>query len=446
MNDSHIVSIPQVEAFIKVAKDIEFQGAKKAEKYAWIENVLLRFRYYACRKRERSILKAYMRRMSGYSHAQVHRLIRQKKRYGRIVAHTSARHCFTKKYTSDDIARIIETDKAHDRLSGKATRKIFEREYQVFGNKSFARLKDISVSHLYNLRGTRQYQSHGHFFTKTKATAVSIGERKRPDPHGQPGFLRVDTVHQGDYEGAKGVYHINLVDEVTQWEIVVAVEKISEHHLLPALKEALAQFPFLILGFHSDNGSEYINAVVARLLNKLMIQQTKSRARHCNDNALVEGKNGSIIRKHMGRMHIAQKHAMAINAFYVAYLNPYLNYHRPCGYATKTISEKGKIKKIYNLYRTPYDALVGHPRASEFLKNGVSWEKLDGMAHEMSDNECASLMQEKKYQLFGTFQIPVDSLLTQTQRYTRFRQTNCSLLLPSRERCQLFKSFSSFKG
>lgn len=404
MNDSRIVSIPQVEEFIKVAKDITFQGAKTSEKYAWIESILSRFGYFSCRKKEKSILKAYIRHISGYSNAQTQLLIRQKKQYGRIVARTSARHRFTKKYTSDDIARIIETDKAHDRLSGKATVKIFEREYGIFGNKAFARLKDISVSHLYNLRGTRQYQSHGHFFTKTKPTAVPIGIRKKPDPQGQPGFLRIDTVHQGDYEGAKGVYHINLVDEVTQWEIVAAVEKISEAHLLPLLEAALAQFPFVILGFHSDNGSEYINAVVARLLNKLLIQQTKSRARRCNDNALVEGKNGSIIRKHMGRIHIAQKHARVINEFYRMYLNPYLNYHRPCGFATTKIDAEGKIKKIYNLYRTPYETLLGHPRGSEFLKDGVSWEKLDGVAHEMSDNECARLMQEKKYQLFKNFE------------------------------------------
>lgn len=403
MNDSRIVSIPQVEEFIKVAKDITFHGAKRSEKYAWIENALLRFRYFSCRKKEKSILKAYIRRISGYSRAQTQLLIRQKKQYGRIMVRTSARYRFTKKYTCDDIARIIETDKAHDRLSGPATRKIFEREYTLFGNKAFARLKDISVSHLYNLRGTRQYQSHGHFFTKTKATAVPIGIRRKPDPHGQPGFLRVDTVHQGDYEGIKGVYHINLVDEVTQWEIVVAVEKISEHYLMPALADALDQFPFQIHGFHSDNGSEYVNAVVARLLNKLLIEQTKSRARHCNDNALVEGKNGSIIRKHMGRMHIGQKYASAINAFYQMYLNPYLNYHRPCGFATTRIDAKGKEKKVYNIYCTPYDALGGHPRASEFLKDGVSWEKLNGVAHQMSDNECAALMQEKKYQLFKSF-------------------------------------------
>lgn len=404
MDDSRLVSIAQIQEFIKVGKNITFQGASVTEQYAWIESILSRFRYFSLRKKEKSVIKEYLMRMTGYSDAQLTRLIAKKKKIGKIVAADGTRHRFARRYTPDDIALIIQTDKAHDRLAGPATRKIFEREYTIFGNREFSRLKGISVSHLYNLRGTRQYQSHGHFFAKTNATAVPIGERRRPNPQGRPGFLRVDTVHQGDYEGKKGVYHINLVDEVTQWEVVVAVEKISEHHLLPALEDALDQFPFLILGFHSDNGSEYINAVVARLLNKLLIQQTKSRARHCNDNALVEGKNGSIIRKHMGRIHIGQTHAAAISGFYRTHLNPYLNYHRPCGFATETVSGKGKIKKVYRLYQTPFEALLGHPDALKFLKDGVSWEKLDARAHEMSDNECARMMREKKYQLFKSFQ------------------------------------------
>jgi transposase InsO family protein len=159
---------------------------------------------------------------------------------------------------------------------------------------------------------------------KTKPTQVPIGERRKPDPEGRPGYLRVDTVHQGDLEREKGVYPINTVDEITQWEVVGCVEKISEFHLTPLLEDLIEQYPFRILGFHSDNGSEYINKVVAQLLNKLLIGQTKSRARHCNDNALVEGKNGSVIRKTTGRMHIPQKYAAAINEFYKDHLNVYL--------------------------------------------------------------------------------------------------------------------------
>ena len=135
---------------------------------------------------------------------------------------------------------------------------------------------------------------------KTRAVQVRIGERRRPRPEGRPGFLRVDSVHQGDLDGVKGLYHINLVDEVTQFQFVGSVERISEHFLLPVLAALFEAFPFVILGFHSDNGSEYINARVAALLAKLHAEFTKSRSRRTNDNALAESKNGSVVRKHLG--------------------------------------------------------------------------------------------------------------------------------------------------
>lgn len=395
-----MVSIAQIKEFIKVAKGIEFKGAKRKEKYEWIEIILLRFRYFTLRKKEKSILKKYVMRLTGFSDAQLTRLIAKKKKTGKILADNARRHRFPKKYTGEDVTRLIETDKAHDRLSGPATQKIFKRMYGLFHDENFQRLKDISTAHIYNLRGTRQYISWTRFFTKTKPTPVKIGKRRKPDPKGEPGFLRVDTVHQGDLDKEKGVYHVNLVDEVTQWEIVGATEKISEQYLQPVLEQALEQFPFRIQGFHSDNGSEYINQIVARLLNKLMAEQTKSRSRHCNDNALVEGKNGSIIRKHIGYWHIPQRFAGLLNEFYRDYLNPYLNYHRPCGFATEKISEKGKVKKVYDVYRTPFEAFLAHPKASEFMKTGITTEQLENLAKEKSDNECAASMQKAKEDLF----------------------------------------------
>lgn len=403
MNDSRIVSIAQAQEFIKVGRHIDFQSASAQQTYQWVEEVLLRFRYFSCRKKEKSILREYIHIATGYSHSQLTRLVKKKKKWGKILLSSTRRHTFTRRYGAEDIARLIETDNAHSRLSGKATKRIFDREYTLFGDTRFRRLKDISVSHLYNLRETRQYVSHALTFTKTQSVNVSIGERRKPDPQGRPGFLRIDTVHQGDRDGEKGVYHINLVDEVTQWEIVGAVEKISEAYLEPLLISALDQFPFRVLGFHSDGGSEYINMVVARLLNKLMIQQTKSRPRHCNDNALAETKNGSVIRKHMGYMHIPQPHAAVINRFYEEHFNGYLNFHRPCGFATEIISEKGRIRKVYDLYRTPFEALVGHPDALKFLKKDISLEKLNTAAHMMSDNACAAVMQKAKQELFKSF-------------------------------------------
>ena len=404
MNDSHMVSISQIKEFIKISKDIEFKGASKKEKYAWIENVLIRFKYFKLKRKEKSILKNYIRKMTGYSDAQLTRLINKKKKIGKIIPSSIKRNRFPKIYTPEDTALLIETDKAHNRLSGPATKRIFEREYRVFKNKKFKRLQNISQAHIYNLRETRQYLSWTKFFVKTRPTGVPIGDRKRPDPKGSPGYLRVDTVHQGDYEKEKGVYHINIVDEITQWELAGSVEKISEHHLAPLLEDLITQYPFNILGFHSDNGSEFINKTIAKLLNKLFIHQTKSRARHCNDNALAECKNGSILRKYMGYIHIPQRYAKVINQFYQDHLNVYLNYHRPCGFATLITDKKGKQKKVYKTYVTPYEKLNSLPNAKRFLKTGITFKKLDSIAYQKSDNECAALMQKAKGQLFKNFQ------------------------------------------
>lgn len=400
MNDSSLMSIAQLKAFVKIAEDITFTAVSRAEKYKWVDEVLMRFRYLRLKKKERSIVKQYILKMTGYSDAQLTRLIQKKRKIGNIMLSSTKRNQFPRKYTTEDVALVAETDRAHSCLSGPATKKVFEREFGEFGQQSFQRLKDISISHIYNLRGTRHYRSKVQFFTKTNPVKVLIGERKKPQPQGKPGFLRVDTVHQGDLDKEKGVYHINIVDEVTQWELVGAVEKISERYLKPLLEVLLKQFPFNVIAFHSDNGSEYINQVVAKLLNKLLIDQTKSRARHCNDNALVEGKNGAVIRKHMGYVHIPQSFAPTINRWYQNFFNIYLNYHRPCGFATITMDTKGKQKKVYDMYLTPYEKLKSIPDAQSFLRDDITFEILEVIAKAMSDNECASLMQKEKQKLF----------------------------------------------
>lgn len=404
MHDERFVTLAQLEAFTSAANGLNFVGRRRREKYDWIERLLSRFFYFTLRKRDKATIRKYVMKMTGYGDAQVTRLVRKMKKT-RHVLPSSREGCssFPSVYTTDDIAFLAKTDNAHGRLSGAATKKLFERAHDVFHDESYVRLKEISIAHLYRLRGRRQYRSQARTFTKTNPTTVPIGERRKPFPDGKPGYIRVDSVHQGDQDKEKGVYHINLVDEVTQWELVGCVEGISESFLSPLLEMLLDQFPFKVLGFHSDNGSEYINYVVAKLLNKLSIEQTKSRPRRSNDQALVEGKNGSVIRKAMGYIHIPGRHAPKINQFYQTHFNVYLNYHRPCGYATEKINARGKIKKVYDTYEPPYEHLKQLPRATMYLRNGLTFQELDAIAYAMSDTACATLMQDAKYRLFKSF-------------------------------------------
>ena len=401
MDDSDIVSVAQIKAFLSSSALVNFKGVSRKQKYQWIENTLNRFRYSKLKKKDKGIVRNYIIQMTGFSPAQISRLLKKKKETGKVLASSTKRNSFPTTYTPEDIARLVDTDNAHARLSGKATKEILVREFEKFGKNAYARLSKISIAHIYNLRGKKQYTSASLTYTKTQASQVQIGERKKPDNDGQPGYIRVDSVHQGDSNGVKGVYHINMVDEVTQWQVVSCVEKISEQYLEVLLEDAINQFPFKIINFHSDNGSEYINKTVASLLNKLIISQTKSRSGRCNDNALVECKNGAVIRKHMGRSHISQKHAGPINIFYKEYFNPYLNYHRPSAYPTITFSENGKRKKKYEICMIPYEKLKSLENAFQYLRNDATFELLDKFAYEKSDNEYAALMQKKKKEMFN---------------------------------------------
>ena len=265
------------------------------------------------------------------------------------------------------------------------------------------------MSHLYNLRKRADYQARRVSFVKTRAVCNPIGIRKAPSPNGRAGFVRIDTVHQGDLDGVKGVYHITCVDEVSQWQVQACVQGISEAFLLPVLALILEQFPFEIAGFHSDNGSEYINGRVAKLLQKLLVEQTKSRSRHSNDNALAESKNASVVRKHMGYSHIPQKYAKPINAFYQEVFNPWLNRHRPCMFASVAVSPKGKVIKRYRHedVKTPLTALKQLcDKGLARLKEGVTLAALQALADAQTDLAAAQDMQRAKAALFDLFNAP----------------------------------------
>lgn len=403
MNDAHMRSIEDIEKFLQDNGRVEITISSQKERYEWIGNIVRRFRYRRERKRNKGIIKRYIETFTGYSDIQIKRLIKKslagKLRYAAL---TRKRNSFARKYLSTDIALLIETDILHGCLSGQATKEILRREYEVFGNNTYKTISEISASHIYNLRNhNRQYNSsEAKFFTRTQAVERKIGIRRKPQPNGKPGYLRIDTVHQGDSGGTKGMYHINIVDEVTQYEMIASVEKISEQYLRPIIEELLALFPFRIFEFHSDNGSEYINHVVAALLNKLHIELTKSRSHHSNDNALVESKNGSIIRKLYGRNFIDAKYAPLFHEFNKTFVNVYLNYHRPSGFSSLKIDRRGKQKKKYDIYLTPYEKLKSLPNAAEYLKESFSFAVLDKIAYSESDNTFAKRMKEAKRELF----------------------------------------------
>ena len=402
MNESKLATLEQ---FLAGTCDVAFAiPAEEPRLRAFVAKVLRRFRYFSRPKGQRGLLFEYMQRLSGYSRQHLSRLIAQYRDTHSIEPATRAsRTSFSRKYQAEDVVLLAQTDSWHDTLSGPATQVLLRRAFNTFGDLRYERLSQISVSHLYNLRASPPYLKHRVLWRGTRPSAVPIGIRKAPAPQGLPGYIRIDTVHQGDQDGLKGVYHINAVDIVTQWELVASVERISEAYLLPVIALLLEGFPFAVRGFHSDSGSEYINYEIAGLLEKLRVESTKSRPRHTNDNALAESKNGAVIRKIMGYSHIPQKHATAINQFYT-HRDAQSVFELPSTLLLRARHHRrqSKIKKTYphDLIKTPFQRLQSIPDYALCLKAGITPQGLEHQAAAMSDNDAAKQVQQARKLLF----------------------------------------------
>ena len=393
MNDSRLTNVNQLRQLLKGSEklDLSLRKASIADKYQFIGRTIKRLGYSKLSKKDKRVVKQYLKKFTGYKKAQLSRLIKRarfadlkRRPYRRVKSHRI--------YTGRDIKLLEKTDELHLRLSEKATQEILRRETKVFNQSKYQTIAKVSHSHITNLRHHPIYRNS--WINHTKARQIPIGVTMPPENYGKPGSIKVDTVHQRD------IYHINSVDEIVQWEVVVSVPQITEDCMLPALQEMLNQYPFQIFNFHSDRGGENINHTVADFLQRLLIKQTKSRARKPNDNALVETKNGSVIRKNMGWEHINQQATQAINHYYRNWFNPYLNYHRPCGYPTTIKNKRGKEKKVYDVYQVPYERLKSLPNAKKYLKPETSFTKLDTIAYAQSDNQFAEVLREEERKLF----------------------------------------------
>jgi hypothetical protein len=402
MSNLERLTLAEREEFVATSRQVAWSAVEPGSGYKLIEGVLKAQQYRRLSKGQRGVVRRFLAKITALSRAQLTRLIRRWMDTRRIERKPARRPNFRRRYTDTDIASLAEVDAAHEDLSGPAVRHLCQRAWTVYGEEKFQRLAGISASHIYNLRRSMAYRKIRVRVEPTKGSKVSIGERRQPDPKGRPGYLRVDTVHQGQHDGKAGIYHLNAVDTVTQWQVVGSTETISEQHLIPVMEAMLHQFPFRILGFHCDNGSEFLNYKVVQLLTKLLVGEfTKSRAYRTTDNALVEGKNGAVVRKQIGYGAIGAEHAEAFQKFYTAYFNPYLNFHRPCGYATVATDGRGKRKRTYRHkdYQTPYEKLMSLKDWKQYLKTGVTAEMLQRHATGVSDTEAARRMQKAKLTL-----------------------------------------------
>ena len=349
LRTERIRTLDQLRAFLEGNEAADFQLTRRDSAYAFVRRTLVRFEYHGLRKPDKGLVKRYLEKVTGLSRAQVTRLIRQHRRTGHIRDHCGKppANAFRCRYSDLDAALLAEVDEAFGQLSGPATKVILWRMRHIYGDVCFERLAHIFNGHIHNLR--------------------------KPQPDRQPGFLRVDTA-----------------------------PRITQHFMVLVPKDLISAFPLTVQAFHAHNGSEYINRQVADLLYQLHISTfTKFRPRHSNDNALVESKNGSIVRRWLGHIHVPHALVPQVNAFLRGSLRPLLNFHSPRLFPTEVTSASGRVKKRYlqEDIATPYERFKALSGAEDFLRPGVTLEALDRLAAAAADLDAAKAVERARDEL-----------------------------------------------
>ena len=189
MQHAERLTLAEMREFLDASSNLSFAGTGRKQIYGLLEGVLRSQKYLGLAKKDKGIVRRYLVKISGLSVAQITRLIARWRERGVIEPRTARRYRFPQRYTNDDILLLATTDGAHEGLSAPAIRRILQREFKVHGQANYERLASISASHIYNLRRTRIYREQRVHHTKTRASAVAIGERRKPEPRGRPGFL-----------------------------------------------------------------------------------------------------------------------------------------------------------------------------------------------------------------------------------------------------------------
>ena len=192
-------TLDEVRDFMAGSAPVDFRFVERADAYGFVRRVLVRTRYVRLSRSDKGLLRRFLVKVTGFSRAQIGRLISQYRATGRIEdRRRGPKRPFPRRYTKADIGLLAEVDETLGGLCGAVTRRMMQRQYAVFGDARFERLAGLSNSHLYRLRRSTTYRRRRLTVAKTRSTQVRIGERRKPHPAGRPGFLRVDSVHQGD--------------------------------------------------------------------------------------------------------------------------------------------------------------------------------------------------------------------------------------------------------
>jgi len=186
MSLEQLTTIEAIRQFLGGTQSVAFKlASSKQERYCWVQKTLVKHQYWQLGKVDKGFVTCYLMKVTGYSHAQIKRLLQQPHKTGKVLVKVAHRNGFKRHYTRADIRLLAAMDERHKQPSSPVIKKLCERAYRQFDDHQYQRLAVISVSHLYNLRQTRTYQRQRCSLTKTRPRAVAIGIRRKPCPNHQ---------------------------------------------------------------------------------------------------------------------------------------------------------------------------------------------------------------------------------------------------------------------
>jgi len=185
----------------------------------------------------------------------------------------------------------------------------------------------------------------------------------------RPGFFEVDLVsHDGGQSRGDFIQSLNFTDIATGWDEMVAVKNKAQRWVFEGIKEIRDRLPFPILGFDSDNGSEFINDELIRYCEREQITFTRARPYRKNDSCFIEQKNWSVIRRTVGYgRYDTEEELRVLNQLY-SNLRLYVNFFQPVRKLIQKERFGSRIKKYYDIAQTPYRRVLASSCISEKIK------------------------------------------------------------------------------
>jgi hypothetical protein len=299
-------------------------------------------------------------------------------------------------YTAEDARALEILRDLFDGINSKLLRAamdeclqpLYESGYLQISPACYERLRHISPASMDRLRfryGRRPVGRHSRSRTKPGTLLKDqIPIRTWADwNEDRPGFTEMDLVaHDGGNPRGEHAWTLCFTDIKTGWTECVATRNKAQKHVFTAIRLAQRRLPFPLLGVDSDNGSEFINDELLRYCTEEHLTFTRGRQGRKNDNAHVEQKNWSVVRRFVGDLRFDTPAQLKLLDQLYDVLHYYVNFFLPVMKLKEKVRKGSKVKRLYDKPQTPYARVLASPQVARKVKTHLRavYQQLDVVA------------------------------------------------------------------